>query len=98
MVKGSRADYRYRKPSTAELVIEVAITSVGVDRMKAPIYAEAGISEYWIVQPEAKLTEVYRDPKDGHYTSMIEFPASTTVKSMVLPGFTFDLKAALGTD
>ena len=30
-------------------------------------YAEAGIPEYWIVNPVARQVEIYREPVDGEY-------------------------------
>lgn len=52
------------------LVIEVADTSLEYDRaVKAPLYAEAGVPEYWIVNLVDGVVEVYRDPKNGRYGS-----------------------------
>ena len=67
VVIGSREDYRVCKPTTAELVVEVAITSLALDREKALLYAEAGVVEYWIVLGEEKRVEVYRQPAQGNY-------------------------------
>ena len=51
VVAGNVSDFDHRHPSTAELVIEVAVTTAVADREKAAIYAEAGVKEYWIVLP-----------------------------------------------
>lgn len=67
VVVGSPADYRTRHPASAELVIEVAIASVDLDREKASIYAEAGVPEYWIVIPAQQLVEIYSDPTPQGY-------------------------------
>ena len=67
VVAGSREDYRDRKPTTAELVVEVAVTSLALDREKALLYAEAGVGEYWIVLAEGEQVEVYRQPEGGVY-------------------------------
>jgi Uma2 family endonuclease len=69
VVAGSPEDYREAHPATAELVIEVAIATLGVDRAKADVYAAAGITEYWIVVPEARNVLVYRDPSPAGYRS-----------------------------
>ena len=43
------------------LVIEVAHSSLGVDlKVKAPIYAEHGVREYWVVDVENRRTLVHR--------------------------------------
>src|SRR4051812_16153182 len=47
IVAGDVSEFDDRHPSTAELVIEVAVTTVDADREKAAIYAEAGVKEYW---------------------------------------------------
>lgn len=55
-------------PSHAFLVIEVADSSLDKDRrVKAPLYAAAGIPEYWIVNLADRVIEVHRDPRDGAY-------------------------------
>jgi Uma2 family endonuclease len=48
-------------PTTALVVIEVADSSLRLDRRKAALYAKAKVDEYWIVNlPDRKL-EVYRE-------------------------------------
>ena len=49
-------------PNKAVLVVEVSDSSLGNDREKALEYAAAGIPEYWIVDVNRRLVEVYRDP------------------------------------
>jgi len=68
IVCGSLADFRLAHPGTARLVIEVAISSVDVDREKAAIYAEADIPEYWLVIPEKNTMEIHSSPKNGIFT------------------------------
>ncbi len=58
---------RIYKPTTAELVVEVAVTSLVLDREKAAIHGEAGVGEYWIILAEAGQVEAYRRPTDGVY-------------------------------
>jgi Uma2 family endonuclease len=49
-------------PESAVLVIEVADSSLRLDRRKTAIYAGAGVPEYWIVNlPESQI-EVHRGP------------------------------------
>ena len=67
VVVGTRKDYAERKPATAELVIEVAVTSIAPDRENASLYAEASVAEYWIILAEAGQVEVYRLPDNGVY-------------------------------
>jgi Uma2 family endonuclease len=53
-VAGSHHDYAAAHPRTALLVVEVADSSLLQDRLtKAPLYAAAGIPEYWLVNLRA---------------------------------------------
>lgn len=50
-------------PAEADLVIEVADSSLAYDRTeKASVYAAAGIPDYWIVNLPGRRLEVHRDP------------------------------------
>lgn len=64
-------DYFDELPRTAFLIVEVADSSVAKDRtIKAPLYAQMGVPEYWIVNLEESVIEVHTDPKDGVYQSL----------------------------
>lgn len=54
-------------PDFAHLVIEVANTSLALDRSKARVYANAKIPEYWIINLVENLIEVYRSPIQNEY-------------------------------
>ena len=41
--------------------------------LKSQVYAAAGIPEYWVVDLKRSVLVVLRDPKDGHYTSLVEY-------------------------
>ncbi|MFO1431194.1 MAG: Uma2 family endonuclease [Candidatus Competibacteraceae bacterium] len=70
IVKGTVEDFKTTHPNQAELVIEVAIASLDLDRKKTEIYATAGINEYWIVIPAEKKAEVYSKPVTGKYKNI----------------------------
>ena len=57
------------EPAMSSSIIEVADSSLDYDRdIKRPMYAEAGITEYWIVNLVDDCLEVYRGPRpDGTY-------------------------------
>lgn len=61
VVSGQPDDYQ-QHPSTGLLVVEVADSSLRLDRRKAHAYARAGIADYWIVNLPDHVLEVYRDP------------------------------------
>ncbi len=63
VVTGTPNDYWKAHPTTALLVIEVADSSLALDRKeKARVYARAGIPEYWIINVEERCIEVHRNP------------------------------------
>jgi Uma2 family endonuclease len=80
-------DYINSHPSPADiiLVIEVADSSIKFDRdTKAPLYAAAGINEYWIVNLIDDRLEIYRQPSGSIYTSIQIFMPP---QSITLPEF-----------
>jgi Uma2 family endonuclease len=63
VVPGRRADYVGAHPTHAVLVVEVADSSLRLDRdEKGSLYARARIGEYWIVNLVDRVLETYRDP------------------------------------
>lgn len=72
IVPGGPRDYYAAHPSGALLIVEVADTSSVRDRKrKGPIYAKAGIQDYWIINLGRDIVEVYRDPADGTYKTRL---------------------------
>ncbi|HLK56186.1 MAG TPA: Uma2 family endonuclease [Chthonomonadaceae bacterium] len=63
VVLGDVRDYEVEHPTTAVLVIEVADSTLMTDRkIKARLYARAGVLEYWIVNLNDRVLEVHRNP------------------------------------
>lgn len=67
VVRGAEKDFFAAHPTTAELVIEIAISSPALDRANTSLYAEAGVQEYWIMLGTERRIEVYRRPENGRY-------------------------------
>ena len=64
VVAGEHRDYVGGHPTTAALVVEVADSSLGLDRrLKVGLYARAGLPEYWIVNLVEGVLEVHREPR-----------------------------------
>ena len=70
VVPGGPRDYSDAHPSRPVLVVEVAHTSLALDRLrKGGLYARAGIADYWVVNLTDEVLEVYREPlrvSSGH--------------------------------
>ena len=64
VVPGRPGDYRDSHPTRPALLVEVAESSLELDRAgKGSLYARAGVAEYWIVNLVEGVVEVYRDPE-----------------------------------
>jgi Uma2 family endonuclease len=81
-----------RHPPTARLVVEVAgPDSLKKDRtLKAALYAEAGVDEYWVVHAEKEIVEVFLDPDPiaRTYASISPHRRDDTLRPRVLPATT----------
>ena len=63
VVPGGPRDYLAAHPSRPVLVVEVAETSLVLDRThKGSLYARAGLADYWILNLVDGVLEVYRQP------------------------------------
>ena len=63
VVPGQPDDYALAHPSRAVRAVEVAESSLRVDRLhKGSLYARAGLADYWVLNLVARVLEVYREP------------------------------------
>lgn len=73
IIRGTLDDFQKANPTTAILVVEIAKTSLNYDREKIPIYAEAKIENYWIVNLGKRQIETYQNPKEEDYSTKITY-------------------------
>jgi Uma2 family endonuclease len=82
----SRYLTRHPGPADLSLVIEVADSSLADDRtVKGPIYAEAGIPVYWIINVVDEIVEVYTQPGPNGYAQRQDYRRGAAVP-LVLGG------------
>ncbi len=75
------------RPSPALLLVEVADSSLRKDRqVKTPIYAEAGVPEYWIIDVADVAVEVFTDLYNGVYRSSQLLRRGDVLRPTRLPG------------
>jgi Uma2 family endonuclease len=91
VVRGRLRDYTTEHPASPVLVVEVADSSLGKDRIrKAALYARAGLVDYWIVNLNDRLLEVYREParraSRWKYRSVSLLRPPATVIPLATPG------------
>ncbi len=91
VIRGSIEDYATEHPTTAELVIEVCVSSHEYDRSKLRAYAAASVKECWLVLAPEKQIEVHRQPQDGQFAEHTVHGPGGTLTSAVVPGFTVEL-------
>jgi Uma2 family endonuclease len=75
------------RPADVYLVVEVADASLAYDReVKAPLYAENGIAEYWIVNLVDRCLEVHRRPLgDGRFEDVRTLRPGESISLAQLP-------------
>jgi Uma2 family endonuclease len=86
VTRGGERDFLKAHPATAELVIEIALSSLALDRENASLYAEAGVKEYWIVLGRERQVEVYRHPEGGRYREKFVAGVEDTLECSSVPG------------
>ena len=79
-------------PASALLVVEVADSSIYLDRRKAGLYAAAGVPEYWILNLNSRKLEICRAPvpdqsnEFGHaYSANLEIGENDFVSPLAKP-------------
>lgn len=76
-------------PAVALLLMEFSDSSIRKDRkVKLPIYAEAGVPEYWIVDlsTDGELTvEVYTDPTPTGYATVAKYRDGDVLRPKLVP-------------
>jgi len=93
VVNGSKEDFRNNHPHTAELVIEVCVTSHDYDRSKLRAYASAGVKECWLVLGPEKQIEVHRQPTGGQFAERVVSGPGGQLVCVAVPSFAVDLEA-----
>lgn len=69
------------------LVAEVSGSTMSKDRnVKIPIYAEANVPEYWIIDLYKERVFVYTDPVDDMYRNVEVIPRTGVLQPRALPG------------
>lgn len=85
------------KPSDVVMVIEVADSSVEIDRnVKLPLYAQAGIPEVVIVVLPEEIVEAHAEPVNGRYQSNRILRRGDYLESSILANFKLSVDAILG--
>jgi len=91
-----RNNYRQAHPSDALLIIEVADSSLTKDRgIKAKLYAECGVPEYWVVNVRDDLVEVHTEIVGGAYTRVEPHRPGSRIRLTAFPDVEIDVRDIL---
>ena len=93
MVKGLKEDFRHKHPNTAELVIEICVSSHEYDRAKLRAYASAGVEECWLVLGPEKQVELHRRPAGDQFAERTVHGPGGRLISVIVPEFSVELDA-----
>jgi Uma2 family endonuclease len=79
-------DYSTSIPQRAHLIVEVAESSLRKDRiLKAELYADALVPEYWLVDLAHDVIEVMTAPASGRYTRMATVSVTDSIRPVAFP-------------
>lgn len=74
---------KYPEASDVALVIEVSTRGNDLT-VKSRLYAQAGVPEYWVVEPETRKLTVHRQPQpDGTWASVTALDGDTDVSPLL---------------
>ncbi len=91
VVRIDARDYFDHHPTADDifLLIEVAGSTLNSDRnLKSRIYAQANISDYWVLDVNNRQVYVFRQPQDANYQQEIILKENDTIALWAFPEIT----------
>jgi len=88
VAKGLLEEFEVRGVTASDvcLAVEISNTSLASDRRrKFQLYAQAGIPEYWIINLQSRVLEVYREPSDSGYAAALTYKSGDVVEALFAP-------------
>jgi Uma2 family endonuclease len=83
VVAGDDTAIQSGHPTSAEIIIEVCVSSEAIDRLKLQLYAEAGVRECWLILAEPRVVERHTDPQGPAYHKVDRVTLPQTLSSTV---------------
>jgi Uma2 family endonuclease len=84
-------EYMDAHPAEAWLIVEVAESSLRKDRiLKARLYAECGVPEYWVLDVDANLIEVRSEIVAGEYRHLETYGKGARITLVHFPDIAID--------
>jgi Uma2 family endonuclease len=97
VLEQKRGGYKFKHPeaSNVKLVVEASESSLRFDqRVKLPVYAAAGVPEYWIADLEREVLIVHRVPDGDTYKVIATRQGDDSVSSLAAPNIKFAVRQA----
>jgi Uma2 family endonuclease len=94
IVRGTILDYvdRHPCPSDIALVVEVADSTLKYDtEVKDKLYAQSGITDYWVLDLKNRQLHVFRNPTPTGYTSHLILTEPNQITPIAFPNITLNL-------
>ncbi|MCC3447008.1 MAG: Uma2 family endonuclease [Microcoleus sp. PH2017_25_DOB_D_A] len=83
-------------PSEIYLIVEVADTTLRTDcGIKAKIYAESGIADYWVLDVNNRQLHVFREPSQDGYQSIAVLGDDASISPLQFPDVSFMVRDML---
>ena len=99
VARGARQDYCEHHPTATEtvLVVEVADSSAVKDLSdKAYSYAQAGMTEYWVILVNEDTIVVHREPSPDGYESVTRLSGAEALSPLAMPEVIWTINVLLG--
>jgi Uma2 family endonuclease len=94
IVRGTILDYadQHPCPSDIALVVEVADSTLKYDtEVKDKLYAQSGITDYWVLDLKNRQLHVFRNPTPTGYTSHLILTEPNQITPIAFPHITLNL-------
>jgi Uma2 family endonuclease len=94
IVRDTTLDYGDRHPDSTDiaLVVEVADSTLKYDvEVKDKLYAQSGITDYWVVDLKNRQLHVFRNPTATGYTSHLILTEPNQITPIAFPQITLAL-------
>lgn len=99
VLNGRQADYGERQPvpQDVRLLVEVSVTTMEHDLgEKALMYAQAGITDYWVIVVNEAAIVVHRQPSPEGYQDVVRLAGADTLLPLAVPSTVWTINALLG--
>ena len=88
LFRKSATGFAQLDPGEAQLVIEVAASSLAYDKgLKARLYARQRVREFWVIDANERVAWVHTGPTGDGWSSILERGPQDALTTLTLPGF-----------